>query len=577
MKEQNLTGYPSIDKPWLKYYSEEAINGNLPECTMYEYLQENNASRLDNIALNYFGYKVTFREMFNEIEEVAKAFVGLGVKEGDTVTILSITLPEVVYSLYALNRIGAVANIVDPRTNFERVEKYIDDTKSKHIILLNNFAEKMSGLGQRKDLKAIITVSANTSMPLCMKTAYTIKTGKEQHLQGAMNWKEFLGKKITSDLPHTTYKKQSMVAIVYTGGTTGVPKGVMLTNETFNTVAYQCKHLSFTYEDNRAFLNIMPPFIAYGVVFGLNMPLTLGLTNVIIPIFKPEKFDKLIIKHRPFAIMGVPSHYEMLLKSKKLQKQNLSFIELAGAGGDAMSGKTETAVNLFFREHHNKYNVANGYGMTEVGSGVVSSHGAVNRFGSVGVPHCKTMVSIFKPGTDEELPYNTEGEVCLCTPAMMLGYYCNESETANVLRKHSDGQVWVHTNDIGYMDEDGFLFIRGRIKRMIIRPDGHNVFPATIEAVINSFDAVETCAVIGVEDNTSDSGQWAYAFVVLKDKYKGDQEVIQEIRKYCDLKLPLRDTAQYFSEIDEITLTSIGKVDYRRLENMAKELVKREV
>ena len=210
MSEKELTGYPSIDKPWLKYYSEEAINGNLPECTMYEYLQENNASCLDNIALNYFGYKVTFREMFNEIEEVAKAFVGLGVKEGDIVTILSITLPEVVYSLYALNRIGAVANIVDPRTNFERVEKYIDDTKSKHIILLNNFAEKMSGLGQRKDLKAIITVSAKTSMPLCMKTAYTIKNGKEQHLQGAMNWKEFLGKKITSDLPHTTYKKQSM-------------------------------------------------------------------------------------------------------------------------------------------------------------------------------------------------------------------------------------------------------------------------------------------------------------------------------------------------------------------------------
>ncbi len=571
--ERNLTGYPSTDKPWLKYYNEEAINAQPPECTVFENIWNNNKDHLSNIALNYFDRKITYKELFDNIEKAAKAFAASGIKSGDIVTIISVTIPEVVYSFYALNRIGAVANIVDPRTNFERIEEYINTAKSPFVIVLDIAAEKIAPLKSNKNVKKIITVSAKTSMPFIAGLVYSAKTRGKAKPNDFMTWQQFISTH-SAEFKDAEYKANSTAAIVYTGGTTGIPKGVELSNKTFNTIAFQCGNLSFNYARNRNFLNIMPPFIAYGIVTGLNVPLSCGLTNVIIPLFNPQKFDKLILKYKPLAVIGVPSHYETLLKSKRMEKADLSFLEFAAAGGDAMNAKTETELNTFLDKHNSKYHIANGYGMTELGSTAASGHGKVTKIGSVGVPHCKTVVSVFKPDSDEELRYNEEGEICIHTPAAMLGYYNNDKETANVLRMHSDGKIWAHTNDIGYIDEDGFIFIKGRIKRMIIRPDGHNVFPSAIEAVIVSHEYVESCAVVGIDDKTCTNGQWPYAFIVLKDEYKGKSEAIEAIKNYCSQKLPVRDTAEYFTEITEIPLTGIAKVDYRALEKMAEEKMK---
>lgn len=569
--EKKLTGYPSIDKPWYKYYSKDAINAEIPQCSVYENIWNNNKNHLNNTALNYFGRKISYREFFANIEKAARAFTGLGVKHGDVVTMIALTIPESIYSFYALNRIGAAANIVDPRLNYEHIDELVKATKSGWIITMDIVAEKVKPFKNNPDIGKIISISAKSSMPFLAGIAYSVKTRGKVKSNDFMTWQEFISS-YDSDFKDAEYKPDTTAAIVYTGGTTGIYKGVMLSDKAFNTVAVQCANLSFNYERGNKFLDIMPLFASYGIVTGLNAPLSCGYTNVIVPFFNYKQFDKLILKYKPSAVIGVPQFYETLSKSKRLKKADLSFLEFAAAGADTMNINTEMLVNRFFNEHNSKYNIANGYGMTEVGSTAVSSHGKINKPGSVGVPHCKTIVSVFKPDTDEELRYNEEGEICFYTPAAMLGYFNNAEETAKVLQMHSDGKIWVHSKDIGYIDEEGFVFVKGRIKRMIIRPDGHKVFPSAIENIIGSHEYVDSCAVVGVDNKTGDNGQWPYAFIVLKEEYRGKREAIEEIKNYCGRKiLSERDAAEFFAEIAEIPMTGMSKVDYRTLEKMAKE------
>lgn len=290
-----------------------------------------------------------------------------------------------------------------------------------------------------------------------------------------------------------------------------------------------------------------------------------------ISLFNPDEFDKLVVKYRPQHIFGVPTHYEKLAVSPKMHNYDLSFLINAGAGGDAFSVQMEKDINAFLKEHHCKFGILKGYGMTEIGSVAVICFDNVNKIGSVGIPHCKTVVSTFEPDTETELKYNQMGEICLSTPAVMVGYMGNAEETNKVIRKHSDGTIWIHTGDLGYVDEDGFVYIKGRMKRMIIRPDGHNVFPSAIENVISEHPFVDGCVVVGKSDASYTSGTWPVAFVVLKPEYKGQEETLLDIKRMCDEKLPPRDTATEFFEIQSIPLTSIGKIDYRALEEKANQ------
>lgn len=364
------------------------------------------------------------------------------------------------------------------------------------------------------------------------------------------------------------YKKDAPAVIVYTRGTTGIPKGAMLSNDTLNIIEFSYMNLGQKYDRTQRMLDIMPPFIAYGVTCGIHMPLTLGITDVLIPLLDVEKLPDLFIKYKPAHYLGVPMHFEKLARSSKMASQDMSYLISAGAGGDAISDKAEIEINKFLEAHNSPYPIAKGYGMTEVGSAAVACHGNVNKVGSVGIPHIKTTVSIFEPNTDKELTYGEEGEICFTTPAMMLGYIANEKENDSVFMKHSDGNTWIHSGDIGYMDSDGFIFLKGRIKRMIIRPDGHNVFPVAIENVIISHQSVEACAVVGKADIDS-NGKWPVAFIVVKPNVTNSTDIIQQIEELCSEKIPPRDTAVAFYTVNELPMTNIGRIDYRLLEEMA--------
>lgn len=571
--EKKLTGYPSVDKPWLKYYTEEAINAKLPECTIYEYLWENNKDYLKNVALNYFDRKITYGEVFENIDKATKAYSSLGLKSGDIVTVCAVTIPETIYSFYGLNRLGVICNMVDPRTSAEGIREYMKEVDSKIVITIDVAYPKIVEAIKGTSVEKIVVISPADSLPQPKKFLFkAFKATKIPNDNLHIKWKDLVVNGKDNESVIVTYQKNTPCVIVHTGGTTGIPKGVMLSNDNLNTSAFQAIKSGFDFQRNHTWLNIMPPFIAYGVGNGLHLPLIVGMEVILIPSFNPNEFADLLNTYHPNHMVGVPSHYGNIIHNPKMQNKDLSYIIAPTVGGDAMDISLEKETNEFLAKHNCSYPACKGYGMSEVAAGVsiCSSHD-VNKIGSVGIPLTHTTMAIFDITTGKELPYNQEGEICMTGPNTMVGYYNNETETNNVIKKHDDGLMWVHSGDIGYIDEDGFVFIKDRIKRVIIRHDGFKVFPSLIEKTVDTNDNVVSNCAVGVTDTSHSQGKLPIVFAILKDVCNADT-VKKELFELCQKELPEYVQPVDFIFIDKMPLTPIGKVDYRALEKEADRL-----
>lgn len=575
--KKELTGYPSIDKPWLKYYSEEAINAPLPECTIYEYLWENNKDHLDDIALNYFDRKITFKELFNSIEKAAKAFTSIGVKQGDIVVMATVTTPETIYAFYGLNRIGAIANMVDPRTSIEGIKQYIVEVKAEYILTIDVAYLKIEKAIKDTQIRQIIVVSPADSLPQPKKFLLNISNclkGTVQKLSDiCLRWDAFVCNGENIQANYIQYQKDTCCAIVHTGGTTGTPKGVMLSNDNVNALVLQSILTGIDMKREHTWLDIMPPFIAYGIGMGLHLPLAIGMQTILIPSFDAKKFDLLLDKHKPIHMVGVPSYWGTILESKRLKNKDLSYIIAPTVGGDTMDLNLEKKANKFLQEHGCSYPITKGYGMTEVCAGITGTVDKCNELGSVGIPFVFSTVSIFDTDSEKELQYGEIGEVCITGPSVMLGYYNNEQETQAIIKTHSDGKAWVHSGDMGYMSEDGSLFILGRLKRMIVRYDGFKIFPTLIENVLSSHTAIDACCSVGTIDKEHSQGKLPIVHIVLKPEYKHDEaDIKQELISLCQKELPEYAQPIYYKFRESLPLTPIGKVDYRALEDEEKAI-----
>lgn len=600
-KEILKTGKPSIDKPWLKWYSDEALGVEVADMKFYDYMKSRNLDNLNGTALNYFNRKITYEEMIKEIEKTAAAFVILGVKPGEIVTFCTPTLPETIYAIYALNKIGAVAALIDPTTNAERIENFIKLFDSKHLVMVDVAYPKFEKFLSKTNLKDTIVVSPTDSLSPLMKLGYNVKkmvtdikkeTTKLDIPYGDyyINWEQFteLGKDLrATDEP---YKPNSPAAIVLTSGTTGVPKGAVMSNENLNAIALEQGYCT-NMEKNDTFLNIMPPFIAYGLVCGVNNVLCNGLEMIIIPKFekgdkkapingkipkidKANTFDTLLIKHNPQHVLGVPNFYTKLAESDKKDKLDLSFLKCCIAGGDTFHSQKEELINSFLKAHHSEVLINKGYGMTELCSvATYTTDANTNKLGSVGIPVMLNNVKILDLETGEELGYNQIGELYVSGPGVILGYFGNDKENKKTFITDENGTKWVKTDDLFSIDEDGVLFFHGRIKRMMVRPDGHNVFNEPIEEVLLSHEAVEDCAVIGVEDKEL-NGEIPSAVVVLKEQYRGlKDEIEKQLRALSLEKLPERDVALDYYYRDNLPYTLVSKVDYQKLKKEIKDKV----
>lgn len=577
LKEKGMTGKPSIDRPWERFYSKNTLTTEFPISSVYSCIYEQNKNHLGRIALNYYGRKISYGELFEKIEEAAKAFKENGIKKGDIVTISMPTTPETVYMFYALSKIGAISNMIDPRTSEEGIKHYLNEVDSKLLVVLDVFNKKISNIVDDTSIEKIINVSASDSLPLGMNIGYQtmqfINGIKGKKIDVAkndknINWNQFIDSgKNYSGITEETYEKNTPVSIVHTGGTTGVPKGVLLSNDSFNAIAYQYKTSGMHLLPGQKFLDIMPPFIAYGLGCGIHMPLVVGMTAVLIPNFVPKDFANYIVKYEPNHLAGVPSHWENLLNSKKLKNKDLSFLITPAVGGDGMDLKLEEEASQFLQEHNAPNNIIKGYGITEECSLAAACINDINKLGSVGIPLPQNVISIFEPDTENELDYGEKGEICITGPTLMLGYYNNQEASDAILKKHADGKTWIHTQDIGYMTEDGFLYVDGRIKRVIIRHDGFKVFPFLIEKTIAEHRAVKSCMVVGIPDTEHSQGYLPKAHIILKDEYKSlASEIEKEIYELCKKVLPEYVVPCEYKFRDEFPVTAIGKVDFKSME-----------
>lgn len=582
-------GYPSIDKTWLRYYTEEQIATDMPKMSAYAYLYQCNKDYLYRYALSYFGKRITFRELFDKIEETARALKAMGVKENDIVTVSLPNIPEAVYVFYAMSKIGAVANMVDPRTSAEGIQNYIEEVNSDKVIIIDSYYNKVKGLVDTGLVKKIVAVSPAESLPTALRLGYKLKESIEARKNpenkivfnhATINWEQFIenGKGYNFENEKNNWNNiynqtevefipNRPLVIEHTGGTTGKPKGVVLSNENINAVALQSVLTGIDMQRQHNWLDIMPTFIAYGVGMGLHLPLTIGMETFLIPQFDPQKYDELLIKYKPIHMVGVPSYWGTIIKSKKLAKKDLSYIIAPTVGGDAMDTTLEQQANEYLKEHNCTSKIVKGYGMTEVTGGVSGTVDENNEIGSVGIPFVDTTIAIFEPGTENELGFNENGEVCITGPNTMLEYYKNPEATNDILKRHADGRMWIHSGDIGHINERGSLFIVDRIKRMMIRYDGFKVFPSIIENVIGSHPAVEMCKVVSIADSEHRQGRLPKAHIVLKKDFKAYQDqIMHEIIDLCAEKLPEYVQPVDYKFRDELPLTPIGKVDYLSLE-----------
>ncbi len=568
MNESVTTKRISVEKPWMKHYSEEVRNLPNPKATAYRYMTESNKDRQNEVAINYYGNKITHATLKKNIDETANAFAAAGVKQGDIVSFLSVATPETIYCVYALNKLGATANTIDPRMDIESIRRAVVESESKIFVVMNVVYEKIAPIVDDLKQDLIVTVSASQSLPFIKRVAMNLKVKTNiPYSKNIVTYNTFLeGGKGTTAV-EAPYVGDAVFSIPYTGGTTGFAKGVMITNDGANSTAHNFKYSGLYYEQGETFLDIIPIFTSYGMCCGMHMPLSIGLVLIPIPKFDLSQYGKLYKTYKPNHSVSTPAFYEALMRSKELQNMDLSFLKCLGSGGDTMNKGLEKKLGEFTKSHGMRYRISQGYGLSESSAAVSFCVNDIYKSGSVGIPSITINIGIFDEESGKELGFNEIGEVCVSGPSLMKGYYKRPEETANVLRKHEDdGITWLHTGDLGYVDEDGFLFIIGRIKRMITRFDGHKVFPVNIESLVARHKEVINCSAVGVADMDRTQGHYPVVFVEFADYVDNKEDFCKKIFKECNALLEERGRPVAVVTIDKIPLTGSGKNDFRTLE-----------
>lgn len=552
---------------WDKFYPKDK-KIVVPNMSLYEYIYSCNKDRQDNIALNYFNRKITYYELFHDIDLCARAMRSQGIREGDVVSVCMANTPEAVIAFYAISKIGAIANMIHPLSAEEEIKASLISTDSVMLIAINLTYKKINNIIEDTKVYKTVIVSARDSMPTLMGIGYylledhKVKTPKSN--EKYIRWKDFIikGNKYNSKVLVKTTKDQPAV-ILHSGGTTGTPKNILLSNGNINVVPSQaCISLPELCDTDRM-LTILPLFHCFGLVECLHFPLVTGGTAILVPKFDASRFDKLLSKYKPTVIPGVPTLFEAMIKNKHMQNIDFSNVKYVVSGGDTLPEEKNLAVNKFLKEHNCRHNIVQGYGLSETSGGCVFATSGTDLLGSSGIPLYGNDLKIISIDTREELGPNNIGEIMISGPSVMLGYLNNQEETNEVLEKDSRGKIWVHTGDMGYINDDGILFFVQRLKRLII-VSGYNVFPSHIEDIIDKHEAVLSCCVVGIPHPYK--VQVPKAYIVLKDEYKVSAKVKRDIKEYCEKNLAKYMIPKEFEFRESLPKTMIGKVDYRTLE-----------
>ena len=563
--------------PFLKFENSKSPLGfDVPDTSMFGMLKMSAENQPESSAYEYFGTECSFKNLVGKIEEISGAFYKTGVRKGDIVTIVMPNTPEAVISIYALNRIGAVANILHPLSAQEEIKNHINRVGSKVLLCVDICSKKISNIIDETPLETVIVASAGDSMPFVMKTLYSLKCIKnfkyDKTDRRYISWKSFSERREAVDEYKPLGDENNEVAVIlHSGGTTGTPKDIMLSNRNFNAFGIQAVLTLRDVSAGDKILAILPIFHGFGLGVCVHVSFCFGACSVLIPQFNAKKFASILNKYKPTMIFGVPTLYDALLKAKGTDKIDFSFLKYAVSGGDTLPEKLEKSVNEFLAAHNSKIKICEGYGMTEGLAALSLSVGENYKSRTIGKPLVGTEMCIVEPGTVNVLPANEDGELCVSGPTVMIGYRNNPEETENTLRVHADGKVWLHTGDMAAIDEDGFVHYKLRIKRMMIT-SGFNVYPTQIENVIEELDFVDKCVVVSVPHQYKK--EVAKAYILLKKGTEKSQKTENEIRAYCKKKLMHYSVPYKYEFVDLLPKTAYNKIDFMKLQKeSAKEAV----
>ncbi|MBQ2782890.1 MAG: AMP-binding protein [Oscillospiraceae bacterium] len=554
--------------PWKGNMGDVPMHIDYFEGSMFEMVEQIAKKYPDQVAFDFMGKSTTYRKLVQEIETCAKALKTIGIREGDRVTIAMPNCPQAIYMFYAVNLVGGIANMIHPLSAEKEIEFYLNESESVTAITLDQFYHKFERVRQNTKVVNLIIASVKDALSKPIKAGYMLTQGRkiEKIPEDApvIRWAEFMK---LSNYCFYRYKVQCKsddpAVILYSGGTTGTTKGIVLTNKNFNALSQQVVAANPMFRPGDKMLAAMPLFHGFGLGVCIHTMLTQGGRCILVPRFTPESYAKQITKYQCNFIAGVPTLYEALLRLKCMDGANLSCLKGVFSGGDSLSIELKKKFDKFLYDHKATIQVREGYGTTETVTACCLTPSHMYKEGSIGLPFSDTYIKIVEPGTDRELPYGEEGEILLAGPTVMKEYMNHPDETAQTLRTHADGLTWVYTGDLGTMDEQGFVYFKGRAKRMIIT-SGYNVYPGQLENILDAHEYVQMSCVIGVPDPYK--MQKVKAFVKLSAGVEPTEETKKTIMDHCQ-KHVAKYAMPYDIEFkDDMPKTLVGKVAYRKLE-----------
>ena len=557
----------TVKTPWKDYMGDVPMNLDYFEGSMYDAVEAIAKKYPNNIAFDFMGKSTTYAELIEQINLCAKSLKTLGVLPGDKLTIAMPNCPQAIYMFYAVNRIGAIASMIHPLSAEKEIEFYLNDSGSVAAITLDQFYFKFEAIRNNTGIRNLIITSIADALSPVMKVGYALTQGRKvapiPKDAPVILWKDF---KALSTCGHNYAAKRASedpAVILYSGGTTGTSKGIVLTNKNFNALGAQIVATNPMFRPGDKMLSAMPVFHGFGLGVCIHSMLFNGGRCILVPRFTPKSYANDLVKHRCNFIAGVPTLYEALLRLPDMNGADLSCLKGVFSGGDSLSIELKKKFDKFLYDHTAVIQVREGYGTTETVTACCLTPTHIYKEGSIGLPFPDTYIKIVEPGTDKEVPYGQEGEILLAGPTVMKEYLNHPEETAETLRTHEDGLTWVYTGDLGMMDEQGFVYFKGRAKRMIIT-SGYNVYPAQLENILDAHEFVQMSCVIGLPD--SYKMQKVKAIVKLNPGVAANDATKQAILEHCRKHVAKYAMPYDIAFRDEMPKTLVGKVAYRVLE-----------
>lgn len=548
------------EKPWLKYYDRMPEHLNYYNGSMYDMVSDATLKYPNNIALEYFDIKYTYKQLIYKIDKIAVSLKKLNIVENECVTICMPNIPEAIFLIYAINKIGAICNIIHPLSSTDEIKRALKETNSNTIFTTDVTYPKIVDI----KIKNVIVCEVSNSMNGFMHFFYNVKNKKNmQYNDKVIKWGNFLkddGEVINT---HVSRSNNSPAVIIYSGGTTGRQKGIVLSNLCFNSLVSQCEVVCKEAKAGNSILSALPIFHGFGLCICIHVPLALGLKCILVPKINTLRINQLIRSKKPNLLPVIPSMLNIIVNSIPLGKNSFKSVKVILSGGDYLSDELRSKVETYFRKCGSIAHIQIGYGLSEATAFVSATSEAVKDTNNIGIPNPDNIIKIFEPGTDVEVGSNQTGEICVTGPSLMLGYINQDKETDNVLKTHYDGKVWLHTGDLGYMSKDGVFHYQSRLKRMIIS-NGYNIYPIELEEVISKCKYVKQCTVVAIKHSVK--SEVPKAVIVLKNNVELTSEIEKEIKDYCKKNIAKYAIPYEYEFRENLPVTKVGKVDYRKLE-----------